>query len=406
LIISAQGNRLRRQISTFKLKLITPTILKMALRRSTRIQTTAVAEPIGKIQTSKISSKSTPRVPKKRDKVNGSKQNSSIDDSNDILPPVTPNNKRRKLNDESANNTPLPFTPTPAAIGLMLGKTGAKKRKVTTTNEDPSHAPLLTPNGTILEPTTTTQDHILDNIPSQSKPSSSSSPDTLLDTACAHLISVDPNLAPLIAAHKCTIFSAAELHRPIDPFRSLASGIISQQISGKAAASIQARFIALFPPSALTVPPTSSSDEDPSFSSFPTPAAVAAMPLATLRTAGLSQRKAEYLAGLAQQFADGDLSASMLLSSPDEAVVEKLVAVRGLGKWSVEMFLCFALKRMDVFSLGDLGVQRGVAAYVGRDVKRLRNRGGEGAGGKGKGKWKYISEEEMREVGERFRPYR
>jgi DNA-3-methyladenine glycosylase II len=130
------------------------------------------------------------------------------------------------------------------------------------------------------------------------------------------------------------------------------------------------------------------------------------MPLATLRTAGLSQRKAEYLAGLAQQFADGDLSASMLLSSPDEAVVEKLVAVRGLGKWSVEMFLCFALKRMDVFSLGDLGVQRGVAAYVGRDVKRLRNRGGEGAGGKGKGKWKYISEEEMREVGERFRPYR
>jgi DNA-3-methyladenine glycosylase II len=88
----------------------------------------------------------------------------------------------------------------------------------------------------------------------------------------------------------------------------------------------------------------------------------------------------------------------MLLEGTDEDILEKLTAVRGLGKWSVEMFMCFALKRMDVFSLGDLGVQRGVAAYVGRDVKKLKS--------SGKGNWKYISEKEMREVGERFRPYR
>jgi DNA-3-methyladenine glycosylase II len=122
------------------------------------------------------------------------------------------------------------------------------------------------------------------------------------------------------------------------------------------------------------------------------------MPLPTLRTAGLSQRKAEYISGLASKFVSGELTSQMLLEGTDEDILEKLTAVRGLGKWSVEMFMCFALKRMDVFSLGDLGVQRGVAAYVGRDVKKLKS--------SGKGNWKYISEKEMREVGERFRPYR
>ena len=79
--------------------------------------------------------------------------------------------------------------------------------------------------------------------------------------------------------------------------------------------------------------------------------------LTTLRSAGLSQRKAEYIQGLAQKFADGELSAEMLADASDEEVMERLVAVRGLGKWSVEMFMCFGLKRMDVFSTGDLGIQ-------------------------------------------------
>ena len=79
--------------------------------------------------------------------------------------------------------------------------------------------------------------------------------------------------------------------------------------------------------------------------------------LPTLRTAGLSQRKAEYISGLAEKFTNGELSAQMLVSASDEELIEKLVAVRGLGRWSVEMFACFGLKRMDVFSTGDLGVQ-------------------------------------------------
>ena len=71
----------------------------------------------------------------------------------------------------------------------------------------------------------------------------------------------------------------------------------------------------------------------------------------------ISKSWLQYIQGLAEKFANGELSAQMLARASDEELVEKLIAVRGLGKWSVEMFACFALKRMDVFSTGDLGVQ-------------------------------------------------
>lgn len=90
---------------------------------------------------------------------------------------------------------------------------------------------------------------------------------------------------------------------------------------------------------------------------FPKPAEILALDVPRLRTAGLSQRKAEYILGLAGKFESGELSAAMLLGASDAELVEMLTAVRGLGLWSVEMFACFALKRIDVFSAGDLGVQ-------------------------------------------------
>ncbi len=183
----------------------------------------------------------------------------------------------------------------------------------------------------------------------------------ILEQACAHLIKIDERMRPLIEKHHCRIFSPEGLAEEIDPFESLASGIISQQVSGAAANAIKARFIALFP---------KDDTKGASERRFPHPSEVAAMPLETLRTAGLSQRKAEYVSGLAEKFTSGELTASMLASAPYEEVLEKLIAVRGLGRWSVEMFACFALKRLDVFSLGDLGVQRGMAAFVGRDVAR------------------------------------
>ena len=121
------------------------------------------------------------------------------------------------------------------------------------------------------------------------------------------------------------------------------------------------------------------------------------MEIPVLRTAGLSQRKAEYIKGLAEKFASGELSAKMLIEASDEEVLEKLIAVRGLGRWSVEMFACFGLKRMDIFSTGDLGVQRGMASSVGKDVAKLKAKGG---------KWKYMSEEEMLRIANKFAPYR
>lgn len=94
----------------------------------------------------------------------------------------------------------------------------------------------------------------------------------------------------------------------------------------------------------------------------------------------------------------GELSTQLLLTASDEEVMERLVAVRGLGKWSVEMFMCFGLKRMDVLSTGDLGVQRGMAAHFGSDVSKLKAKGG--------GKWKYMSEQDMLKNSEVYAPYR
>ncbi|KAK4121323.1 DNA glycosylase [Parathielavia appendiculata] len=218
----------------------------------------------------------------------------------------------------------------------------------------------------------------------------------ILEEACAHLIKVDPRMKPLIAKHHCRIFSPEGLAEQIDPFEALCSSIISQQVSGAAAKSIKARFIALFNTPGQTT--TDAADATTTPPIFPSPAAVARTALETLRTAGLSQRKAEYLQGLAQKFSSGELTAQMLADAPYDEILEKLTAVRGLGRWSVEMFACFALKRMDVFSTGDLGVQRGMAAFVGRDVARLKAKGG--------GKWKYMTEKEMEEISERFRPFR
>ncbi|KIN06645.1 hypothetical protein OIDMADRAFT_156008 [Oidiodendron maius Zn] len=252
---------------------------------------------------------------------------------------------------------------------------------------------LAVPNGTnapLLSPETR---RVISNKPlAQVSPSKASQVKTttgnILEEALAHLIKVSPKLRPVIEQHHCHVFSPEGLAEEIDPFRSLVSGIISQQVSGAAAKSIKAKFVALF----------NEDVEDAGKHTFPTPSQVCTRSIEVLRTAGLSQRKAEYVLGLAEKFQNGELSAEMLFEASYEDVLEELIKVRGLGKWSVEMFACFGLKRMDVFSTGDLGVQRGMAAFVGRDVNKLKN-------GKG-GKWKYMAEKEMEEIAEKYKPYR
>ncbi|KAI8633711.1 DNA glycosylase [Xylariaceae sp. FL1651] len=226
----------------------------------------------------------------------------------------------------------------------------------------------------------------------------------ILEEANRHLIATDPRMRPLVENNHCRIFSPEGLAERIDPFESLCSSIISQQVSGAAAKAIKKRFINLFhegqepeegeEKAKVNGDDEGEGDENPR---FPHPSQVASMSLEALRTAGLSQRKAEYVSGLAEKFVSGELSAQLLADAPYDEVITRLTAVRGLGLWSAEMFACFALKRIDVFSLGDLGVQRGMAAYVGRDVAKLKNKGG---------KFKYMSEADMTELADRFRPYR
>lgn len=319
----------------------------------------------------------------------------------DIEAPSTPKRRTQK------STTQPPATPTPSAVGLIAepaanGVTtpapSSSQTSASTTTPKPKSravARLADPKGTnapLLSPETS---RLVASKPTlgEATPSKTTTAN-ILSSACEHLIRTEPRLKALIDAHHCRIFSPVGLAEKIDPFESLASGIISQQVSGAAAKAIKGRFIALFDHDAAAEATTTTASKR-----FPTPSQVAATSVEKLRTAGLSQRKAEYLQGLAQKFVDGELSASWLADASYEEVLERLIAVRGLGKWSVEMFACFGLKRMDVFSTGDLGVQRGMAAFAGRDVSKLKAKGGGN-------KWKYMSEKEMLEMAEPFSPYR
>jgi DNA-3-methyladenine glycosylase II len=298
--------------------------------------------------------------------------------------PSTPNKRRTK----SKSAAPPPATPTPSNAKLM-GEPATSGSSFQTPKPKPAAVKRLADpkasNAILLSPETSlvvTSESLSDVSPSKA-PAAQTTTENILQLACDHLIKVDERMKPLIDKHYCRVFSPEGLAEKIDPFESLCSGIISQQVSGAAARAIKKRFVDLFGPN--------------NEGRFPHPSEVAKMKIETLRTAGLSQRKAEYVQGLAEKFASGELSARLLHDASYEEVLQKLIAVRGLGLWSVEMFACFGLKRTDVFSLGDLGVQRGMAAFVGRDVNKLRSKGG---------KWKYMSEKEMQEMAEPFKPYR
>jgi DNA-3-methyladenine glycosylase II len=135
-----------------------------------------------------------------------------------------------------------------------------------------------------------------------------------------------------------------------EPFMTLARAIVGQQISVKAAQSVWDRFVACV--------------------GEVHPAAVLAKPRPLLRACGLSDRKTEYIADLAQHFADGRIHVHRWPRMTDEEIIAELVEVRGIGRWTAEMFLMFNLLRPDVFPLDDLGLQKGirVSYYRGRKV--------------------------------------
>jgi len=132
-----------------------------------------------------------------------------------------------------------------------------------------------------------------------------------------------------------------------EPYQALARAIVGQQLSTKAAASIWSRLVALF-------------DGD-----TPEPEAILRRRPETLRKAGLSGAKVEFLRDLASRVKDGRLQLDRLKELPDEDVIAELIEVKGVGRWTAEMFLIFHLGRPDVVSTGDLGIRRAVQIAYG-----------------------------------------
>ena len=151
----------------------------------------------------------------------------------------------------------------------------------------------------------------------------------------------DPVLADLIARHQ-----ALRVGMRGDAFQTLARAIVGQQISVKAAQSVWERLVTA--------------------AGIIAPEGLACAEHATLRAAGLSGRKAEYIQDLARRFCERSIDPATLPSLPDEAVIERLVAVRGIGRWTAEMFLIFNLGRPDVLPVGDLGLQRAMSVSYNR----------------------------------------
>jgi DNA-3-methyladenine glycosylase II len=156
------------------------------------------------------------------------------------------------------------------------------------------------------------------------------------------------------------------LMRRGEPFLTLARAICGQQISVKAAQSVWDRVVACC--------------------GEVTPEKVLSRPRPQLRACGLSDRKTEYIADLAQHFADGRIHVHRWPEMSDEEIIAELVEVRGIGRWTAEMFLIFNLLRPDVFPLDDLGLQKAIR------ISYFRKRP--------------VSIRTMRKLGESWRPWR
>ncbi|KAJ9660439.1 3-methyladenine DNA glycosylase [Neophaeococcomyces mojaviensis] len=368
----------------------------MTLRRSTRVQNKSALSAPPQSPASTIPEKlvSQKRKESKTSEHPSKRSKPAQSDQSPFKKPIAPETPAKSTPKRSQRVKVPPLTPTPSLVNTFRAApiddpTIPPPSLSRPTDPHITNATLVTPGGTQATafPVSQSSSQLPDISPSKvALPANGTTTGTLLEKACAHLVSVDPKMAKLIARHHCAIFSPAGLAEKVDPFRSLTSGICGQQVSGAAAKAIKNKFVALY------------NEDTKGEHVWPTPKEVAETSIEKLRTAGLSQRKAEYIQGLAEKFVSGELSTRMLLNASDEEVMEKLIAVRGLGKWSVEMFMCFGLKRMDILSTGDLGVQRGMAAHFGRDVSKLKAKGG--------GKWKYMSEQDMLAKSEVYAPYR
>ncbi|MCU0657376.1 MAG: DNA-3-methyladenine glycosylase 2 family protein [Polyangiaceae bacterium] len=189
-------------------------------------------------------------------------------------------------------------------------------------------------------------------------------PFVLPEGAVSRLRLADPALGRWIERiGPCTLVPGQD-EGPLD---ALVRALLSQQISGKAAATIQRRFRLLF-----------AADR------FPEAARILALDPAQLRACGVSEQKAGYLRSLCERVASGALALDRLGEQDDEEIVGELTPVKGFGRWTAQMFLIFHLGRLDVWPCDDLGVRKGLARVHGV----------------------MPTPAQMGPLGERYRPYR
>jgi len=178
--------------------------------------------------------------------------------------------------------------------------------------------------------------------------------------ARAALAAVDPTMAALIERigeiDLATRLRRRSEERPADAYGALLRAIVGQQLSTKAARTIYLRVLDLFD------------------GKTPAPEQLLDAAVDDLRGAGLSGRKVEYIRDLASHVLSGELELDRLDQLSDEEAIEEIVAVRGLGQWTAEMFLLFHLERPDVLSGGDLGIRRAVQIEYGLDEMPLPTR--------------------------------
>jgi len=171
-------------------------------------------------------------------------------------------------------------------------------------------------------------------------------PTTLLE-AQAYLTKADPILGTVIAhAGIATIVP----HNNYYP--ALVESIISQQLSVKAADTIQKRFLGLFP------------GDD-----FPTPSKILEKDIEELRAVGLSRQKGSYIQDLALKVIEGTVRFDTIDSLTNEEIIKELTQIKGVGVWTVHMFLMFCMGRMDVLPTGDLGIKNGMYALYDLSTK-------------------------------------
>lgn len=165
-----------------------------------------------------------------------------------------------------------------------------------------------------------------------------------MQPALEHLRTADTRIAALI-----TLYPAPSLEKHTNYYEELVESIIGQQLSVKAARSIRNRFVDLFG------------------GQFPTPEQILAQDIETLRSVGLSRPKANYIQDLALKVIEGEVVFDTLDDLSNDEIVAELTKVKGIGVWTVHMFLMFCMGRLDVLPTGDLGIRNGIMKLYGLD---------------------------------------